>query len=344
MDQCLTEPLNKKYLKEKMKDKNEQHRWKPLLRQIVVCSGVCNTCFLTGLCFGSPTVIIPQLRRDANSTQIISEEMASWISSIHGLAAIPWFILPILSGKIGRKYPFLIVGIMSLFSYIGLFLSKTPIEILCSEILMAPLFACQVTIAMSVIVEYTSTKYRGMFLALPSASGNWGMWIANTLGTFFHWKTIAVTGVVCSVYNLLTILYWCESPAWLASKNRYEECIKAQKWIKGDDTESKSEVEALIESCKEHQKLDIKKKAKLNIWFRAYRTMLEKPFYAPLILSLAMMSLIHTSGKLVCSVYAIDIIKKITSTESTAYTETKDKTMEEIEAHFLGKRLKEKIV
>lgn len=35
--------------------------------------------FINGLGFGTTTVAIPQLRKEANSTSAVSDEMASWI-------------------------------------------------------------------------------------------------------------------------------------------------------------------------------------------------------------------------------------------------------------------------
>ena len=34
---------------------------------------------MAGLCIGAPTVFIPQIRKEANSTDIIDDELASWL-------------------------------------------------------------------------------------------------------------------------------------------------------------------------------------------------------------------------------------------------------------------------
>lgn len=47
--------------------------------QLFVCSGVWASDFAFGLSFGAPAVLIPQVRRKANSTEAITEDMASWI-------------------------------------------------------------------------------------------------------------------------------------------------------------------------------------------------------------------------------------------------------------------------
>lgn len=49
------------------------------LFQLLVISSAWISYFLSGICTGSPTVIIPQLRRESNSTSAVSDEMASWM-------------------------------------------------------------------------------------------------------------------------------------------------------------------------------------------------------------------------------------------------------------------------
>ncbi|XP_022826155.1 uncharacterized protein LOC111356129 [Spodoptera litura] len=53
--------------------------WTPFLRQLFVVGGVWTIYFVLGLCYGAPNVIIPQIRREANSTEAVSEDMASWL-------------------------------------------------------------------------------------------------------------------------------------------------------------------------------------------------------------------------------------------------------------------------
>ncbi|XP_068632050.1 facilitated trehalose transporter Tret1-2 homolog [Battus philenor] len=45
--------------------------------------------------------------------------------------------------------------------------------------------AANVTISVIIISEYTSPRYRGMFLTIKSATFFWGVWISNTIGIIF---------------------------------------------------------------------------------------------------------------------------------------------------------------
>lgn len=201
--------------------------------------------------------------------------------------------------------------------FIALYHSSTPMQILVSEIMQGVNHAANVTISIVIVTEYTSPRYRGLFLTIKSATFFWGVWVSNTIGTFFHWKYIPVFGIVCSVYCLL-ILFWPESPYWLATRARFDECRRSHHWLHGDDERSVQEVEDLIASQVEYEKsCDTRRQWKFSTFLQV---MTCGEFYKPVLLSVLMVTQYHLSGKYVCSMYAIDIIKKITKSDGTAYT------------------------
>lgn len=173
--------------------------------------------------------------------------------------------------------------------------------------------ASNVTLSIIIVSEYTAPKYRGTFLAIKSASIFWGIWVANAIGTFFHWKYIPLLGIVLSLYTL-TVFLWPESPQWLATQERFDECRISHRWLRGAHVEAERELEKLIES-----QTGLKENRKRNFLSKTVKTVTSKAFYKPIFLSGVMMMQYQFSGKIVCMVYAIDIIKKITQNESTAY-------------------------
>lgn len=147
----------------------------------------------------------------------------------------------------------------------------------------------------------------------------WGVWIANATGTFSHWKNIALLAFVFSILSLTAFL-WPESPSWLAMNGRFEECATAHHWLKGYDKDAENELESLIQSQKEYLTRSKRKEASWSRLKHILETITTKAFYKPLLLSMTVMSLYNFSGKFVCSMYSIELIKKITNSESTAYT------------------------
>ncbi|KOB72864.1 Sugar transporter [Operophtera brumata] len=188
-------------------------------------------------------------------------------------------------------------------------------QILISVIMQGMNQASIMTLSIIIVSEYTSPKYRGSFLAFKSATLFWGIWVANAMGTFLHWKYIPLLGILMSIFSF-TVLFWPESPQWLASKGRFEECVSAHRWLRGTDSKAEKELKQLIQSqtdsiksCSEIPNLD----NIVNLFSR-------KAFYKPMLLSVLMMMQYHFSGKVVCMAYSIDIIRKITDSESAGYT------------------------
>ncbi|RVE40892.1 hypothetical protein evm_014458 [Chilo suppressalis] len=81
--------MNLEYEKINQNDGN----WKIFLRQIALNSFSSVFDILISAGTGAPTVIIPQLRKEANSTETISNEMALWASSVNQFCGIPWVII-----------------------------------------------------------------------------------------------------------------------------------------------------------------------------------------------------------------------------------------------------------
>ncbi|XP_069357603.1 facilitated trehalose transporter Tret1-2 homolog [Maniola hyperantus] len=295
--------------------------WTPLLRQMFVCSGVTLHFFIYGLFFGAPTVFVPQIRKQANSTEAVSVETVSWLLSISSYGSLPLvLIFPIIAERYGRKVPFIILWINTLVCVLLFYFSTSVNELLICGFLQGMFPAVQLTVAIMVFTEYTSPKYRGMLITFKGATFFWGIWISNAIGTFFHWKYIGILIFICCLYNVSS-LFWPESPVWLATKGRFEECAKCHRWLKGDDIDSEEELKQLIVSQKENlkrkeeQQLDEQK----NYFIKLCNSITNIRFYKPLLFCLLITCLYHFSGKFACTGYVIDIIKTIPVSESTAY-------------------------
>ncbi|KAI8420832.1 hypothetical protein MSG28_008033 [Choristoneura fumiferana] len=303
--------------------------------QLFIATSVWVNFFTFGLWLGSPTVVIPQLRREANTTAVVSDEMESWLThdynnfdlnristaSVVGYAGLPWAVIfPLCMRRYGRKFPFIFASACALTSFIVYCSSSTAIQILAAEIIEGVIFASNSTVSMLVITEYTSPRHRGLFLTLKAASMNIAICIANAIGTFFHWKKIPILGTVCAVYSFSAI-FWPESPYWLASKGRFAECMASHRWLKGTGDEAEKELKDLIQAQIEYQESHTNQHVLLKsiLFKRFFKYITNKKFYKPTLLSMLMVSVYFSSGKMVCIVYANQMIKKISNSETAAY-------------------------
>ncbi|KAL0803302.1 hypothetical protein ABMA28_017212 [Loxostege sticticalis] len=294
-------------------ERNNKSR-KYFLRQLFISSGLWTPFFSVGLCMGTPTVYVPQARREANSTDAVSAEMASWLSSAFGYAAIPAvFLLAYLTVRIGRKRTFNIVSLNMVLVATSYYLSTTPTHILITEILQGIPHACSVSTSIIALVEYTSPENRGLMLTIKSATVFWGIWVANAIGAYTNWRYICAVSYINAFYSI-TSFFWPESPVWLASTGRFDECRKSYRWLRGWCEASEKELDELIKMQKDKLKIEQPKSFK-----SIFRFLSVKEFYKPIVLASLMIVIYHLSGKQVFTMYVIDIIKKITNSESTAY-------------------------
>ncbi|XP_045765831.1 facilitated trehalose transporter Tret1-like [Maniola jurtina] len=262
------------------------------------------------------------MRKEANSTDVATPEMVSWLSSIAAYSAIPWaFILPMIAYSFGRKISIVLISVNVFVGNIVFYYSTNIIELFISQATLGMLVSSALTVSVMVMSEYTSPKYRGIFMTFKGATFYWGVWVSNAIGTFYHWKNIGILVFVCGIYNLISCIFCYESPYWLATKGNFDDCAKVHRWLKGLDEISEEELQKLISSQKQHfnEKAKLNMKIKYSKSIKILNVLQCKGFYKPLLYASLPIFLYNLSGKIACSVYAIDIIKKITSSEQVAY-------------------------
>ncbi|XP_028161276.1 facilitated trehalose transporter Tret1-2 homolog [Ostrinia furnacalis] len=294
--------------------------WTHIFRQVLVAF-IIWICFLSiGLAMGTPTVAIPQLRLEANSSAVVSNEMSSWISASIGYSgALCVFIVVPISHYWGRKLTLIILTFTSLIASAVIYFSKTPMHLVICQLLFGLPASASTSICLLILSEYSSPQYRGVLLTIKSSSFFWGVWIANATGIFTHYNYIGLIGIGFSGFCLIICLFIPESPYWLAYRGKHDECAKAHRWMKGVDENSEKELTALLNSVKEINEKNYSITS-LRQYFKDFRIDIKKPeVFKPLLLACLSGSIYHLSGKLACAVYAIEMMKKLSGNQSTVH-------------------------
>lgn len=227
---------------------------------------------------------------------------------------MPWcFILAYLTSCIGRKKTLIITSVNQIIVAVSLYLTVTPTHLLITEALHGLTHASSMTTCIIAIAEYVNPRNRGVMMTVKSANVVWAILAANAIGTYAHWRYITILSFASSIYSL-NIFFCPESPTWLASRGQYEESRKAHRWLRGSSASAEEELELMINSQMEERKTRRKR-----TFGNSFSFFVKKQFYYPVILSTLMSAIYQLSGKQVITMYAIEILKKITSSESTAY-------------------------
>ncbi|KPJ17886.1 Facilitated trehalose transporter Tret1-2-like [Papilio machaon] len=325
--------------------------------------------FAQGMLLSYTSSLLPALRAPDSDIQI-DLNTASWLASCVGIAGIPgFFISAFLMNWRGRKQAHAIVLIPGLIGWLILYFANDVTTLALGRVLGGFTAGATVSLGAVVIGEYTSPNNRGTFLNLKTASVCLGGLVMHILGTFYHWRIVALMTMVPYSISLAIICTWPESPAWLASKKKYESSEKAFKWLRGNSEESRKELHELIQAQKE-KPVTTKKMTVKSQLIQVLLKFTKRDFIKPLNIIIVSGILIEACGRHIFPAYASQIISEVTGDTSqsfyytlgctaiplalcgevwplahrdagTAISETKDRTLQEIEEYFIYGRYRD---
>ncbi|CAH2244066.1 facilitated trehalose transporter Tret1-like [Pararge aegeria] len=288
----------------------------PFLRQLLAVSGVVMYMIGTGANIAYPGVLLEQLRQPDSAVRLTPEH-ESWIASILGLALISGILTaPFCLQKLGRRLTNQLSTLPTLAGWALLLTAKDPIALLLSRSLQGFGMGLQAAAAPVSIAEYSAPKHRGVFLASIAFSFATGMLVAHVFGTILYWRTAAVACGSCYVVSLILISISPETPPYLASKGKFNECRKSFRWLRGFDVNSEKELEVLLNTQKKTT-LTTPKVSKLKY----YSDIVRKPeFYKPTVIMMFMFVLFQVSGMTVVPSYTVPMMSEVTDGQIESYT------------------------
>ena len=161
------------------------------------------------------------------------------------------------------------------------------------------------------IGEYTSPKNRGAFLTTISLTQGSGIFFVHLVGSLLSWRRTVLVCLFLPFISLVMTLFTPESPSWLVSKGRYNECREVFHWLRGDEEDQ--ELEAMIEArIKFEKNMRTQKKIDLK------STVQRKEFYKPIILMVHAYAMGQLSGGASTAAYATTIITLIMNPDVNA--------------------------
>ncbi|CAB3235971.1 unnamed protein product [Arctia plantaginis] len=281
--------------------KNSSHS--PFRRQAFISFGVFMLTLGAGATSGISAILIPQLQKSRND---LTTEMVSWVAATSSLALffgnlISGYLMEVLGRRLSQLLlatcfiiGWLVIGCSN--DLLSLILLGRFITGLCQGWLgpLGPVF----------VGEITSPVYRGLFLAALSLGIAVGIFFAHFFGTFLHWT---LASMLCGIFPLVggIIVYKApESPAWLASRNRIDDCIISFYWYRGKTPSMQIELEKML--------LDLNNKNKSENKMQALTENIKKPeFYKPLLIMIVFFVICQLTGVNVISAYTTDMMEQL---------------------------------
>ncbi|XP_026324664.1 facilitated trehalose transporter Tret1-like, partial [Hyposmocoma kahamanoa] len=285
-----------------------------------------------GIVLSYASSLLPALRGPDSPVEV-DLDTASWIASCIGLAAIPGFFLAsAFMDRWGRKITHILVILPGIIGWTLIYYAASVAAFLIGRILCGITAGATVGLGAIVIGECSSPNLRGMFLNLKTASVCLGSMIVHLLGNFVSWRMIALLSIIPYIMALLNVMTWYETPAFLVSKKEFDKAEKSFFWLRGHDDNSKKELNELIRA--QMNKVDNQKVTTLmEDIVDFFKKFTRKDFLIPILIISSGSLLLEVSGRHYFPAYALDIIEEV--------TETKDRTLQEIEDYFNYGRFKD---
>ncbi|KAL0809923.1 hypothetical protein ABMA28_010780 [Loxostege sticticalis] len=284
---------------------NKNSRFSPFLKQCFVTATVGLNIVGHGCVLGFPAVLLPQLH-DPGSLIQITKEGDSWIASITGIVMMVGSIIMLPLMRSSRKTAHYAVIAPVLVGW-GVTIAANSFQaIFIGRMLCGLSFGMLSPLRSVLIGEYTSPKNRGAFLTTVSLAQAFGIFFVHLIGSLLSWKTTAIICMIFPTLSFAMTIYCPESPSWLASKGRHDDCRTVFRWLRGDDEDE--ELESMIQARILLERREIAGSNNRNSFKSAKETIKKREFYLPIIIMFHASCMIHFSGGTTMASYSTKIL------------------------------------
>ncbi|CAH2064585.1 unnamed protein product, partial [Iphiclides podalirius] len=283
-----------------------------ILRQSLVISGLVICSITNGFIFGQMSGMLADLHINKNSTGITDDEI-SWIASSINVTSVCGFAFAAcLTEKVGRRRAFTGLALPIVANWILLYYADGFPLLMISRIIVGVCFGGVLLMNIISTGEYTSPNNRAFYLNMITSVGPAvGTALGHVFGLLYHWRIVSLIGIIPTALGALLPCFWVESPSWLASKGKFEECDKAFRSLHGHRPGAEVELQLLteLEKCKLRKMKEIDSNTGVNKLLTAAK---RKYFWHLLLLSCVINVYVVAAGKLLFSTLAITMLQEIT--------------------------------
>ncbi|KAL5273628.1 hypothetical protein ACFFRR_000395 [Megaselia abdita] len=220
-----------------------------VINQILITCAVLLLSAACGMPIGYSAVLLPQLYNSSEAIKI-DIEMGSWIASVHSLSTpVGSFVSGSIADRFGRKTTLIIAVIPLIIGWTFLAMSQTYTHLLIGRVIAGAAVGILGAPAQVLIAEVAEPKLRSLLIGAPYVSYSIGILIVYLLGSLFHWRIVAWSGLVLPILAAIALFRIPESPAWLVRNNKKNKAFKALLTLRGDETIANRELNDLIVLC-----------------------------------------------------------------------------------------------
>ncbi|TYH46155.1 hypothetical protein ES332_D11G316500v1 [Gossypium tomentosum] len=162
-----------------------------------------------------------------------------------------------ISGKItdlfGRKMTMWILNLFYIGGWLAIAFTKAPSLLNLGRLSLGFTNGISNYLASIYVAEITTKNVRGRFTIIVQLLTGWGASFMIVVGSFVHWRTLALLATIPGLLQLLLLFFIPESPQWLAKVGREKELEAALLYLRGDKADishEATEIKDYVESLK----------------------------------------------------------------------------------------------
>ncbi|XP_062532659.1 uncharacterized protein LOC101735964 isoform X2 [Bombyx mori] len=290
-----------------------------------------------GMVIGFNASLFSDLRKSREIP--LDKDSESWLASLIGITTlIGCLFTSLIIDRIGRRPALLISSILIVIGWITFSLASSFPALLMAKISQGMSIGLGTTMGGILIAEYSSPKYRGSFIATIPAAILVGILASHSLGLFYNWFQIAIILLFCSLPGLIIAVFTPESPTFLATKGRYDECRKVFRWLRGseddDELEKMIEADMIVKEAKKSCRNNVSKLIKQNLMY-FITSFKKREFYIPVFIVIHLNAIKEFSGAIVHDSYPMDIYTALYGTDIYMFKVIASLDLQKIFATFL---------
>lgn len=220
----------------------------------------------------------------------------------------------VITEKIGRRLALIIFSSPVTLQWLMIYFARDMYVFIAARLIAGFCFGGALPLISMITAECSSPKMRGFNLTLMAAVlPAFGTFSGSNLGLALSWRTAALVAIAPSLIATLAPIFCVESPTWLASRGRFEECEKAFISLHGHTRSAQKELKLILEV--EQSKL--KKHGKNNntlvvMWQQLKLAVTKSYFWDVMSLSITLNIYKMISGKILFNIFGAPILQKIT--------------------------------
>ncbi|CAK1549459.1 unnamed protein product [Leptosia nina] len=283
------------------------------IQQILITVGLTLCNITDGFIFGQMSGMLDALTRDDASVKLTVGEI-SLIAAIINVTCICGFaVVGVATEIFGRRRAISIITSPVILCWIVVYFVEDKTTLLLTRVLVGVSYGGILIISKVSIGEYITPKKRSLYVNVIASGGQlMGTTLGHLLSLAMNWRNVALIGLVPTALSCILPFFWVESPSWLASKGRYEECERAFRALHVLDEDSEKELRLLIALEKRKESVvnvDRSYMAPIKKIIKASR---QKYFWKVILLSIIINVYRIAAGRVLFSTLALSIFRDFT--------------------------------